>query len=99
LLGVGKLDTYDFSPDGTHLIGATPNVARVGFVALDNLHPTNFRLDDPPSRVLSTNNGKIFVDHGDPLGHATIIPSPQARRADALKLTGFLTTDLLDQGP
>ena len=27
------------------------------------------------SRVLSTQNGKIFVDHGDPLGHATIIPS------------------------
>jgi hypothetical protein len=99
LLGVGKLDSYDFSPSGTYLIGATGSVSRVGFVALDNLHPTDFRLDDPPSRVLSTQNGKIFVDHGDPLGHATIIPSPQARRADALKLTGFLTTDLLDQGP
>ena len=99
LLGVGKLDTYDFSPDGTHLIGATPNVSRVGFVALDNLHPTNFRLDDPPNRVLSTNNGKIFVDHGDPLGLATIIPSPQATRDEALTLSGFLTVNLLDQEP
>ena len=99
LLGVGKLDSYDFSPSGSHLIGATGTVSRVGFVALDNLHPTDFRLDDPPVRVLSTANAKIFVDHGDPLGHATIIPSPEARRAQALVLTGFLTTDLLDQGP
>jgi hypothetical protein len=98
LLGVGKLDSYDFSPSGSHLIGATPGVSRVGFVALDNLHPTDFRLDDPPARVLSTANAKIFVDHGNPLGHATIIPSPDAPRADALVLTGFLTTNLLDQG-
>jgi hypothetical protein len=99
LLGVGKLDSYDFSPSGSHLIGATGTVSRVGFVALDNLHPTDFRLDDPPTRVLSSANAKIFVDHGDPLGHATIIPSPAARRGDALVLTGFLTHDLLDQGP
>jgi hypothetical protein len=99
LLGVGKLDSYDFSPTGSHLIGATSGVARVGFVALDNLHPTDFRLDDPPSRVLSTQNGKIFVDHGDPTGHATIIPSPTAARTDALVLTGFLTDHLLDSEP
>jgi len=99
LLGVGKLDSYDFSPDGSHLIGATPNVSRVGFVALDNLHPTDFRLDDPPFRVLSTANAKIFVDHGDPLGHATIIPSPTASRDQALVLTGFLTVNLLDSEP
>ncbi|HEU4611108.1 MAG TPA: hypothetical protein VFS15_03485 [Kofleriaceae bacterium] len=99
LLGVGKLDSYDFSPSGSYLIGATDTVSRVGFVALDNLHPTDFRLDDPPSRVLSTANAKIFVDHGDPLGHATIIPSPTATRSDALVLTGFLTNDLLDQEP
>ncbi|HUS27250.1 MAG TPA: hypothetical protein VMZ53_02040 [Kofleriaceae bacterium] len=99
LLGVGKLDSYDFSPSGSHLIGTTSSVARVGFVQLDNLHPTDFRLDDPPARVLSTQNAKIFVDHGDPLGHATIIPSPTATRDDALVLTGFLTTNLLDQGP
>ncbi|HSD87211.1 MAG TPA: hypothetical protein VLB44_06835 [Kofleriaceae bacterium] len=99
LLGVGKLDSYDFSPSGSYLIGATSSVSRVGFVALDNLHPTDFRLDDPPARVLSTANAKIFVDHGDPLGHATIIPSPTAAREDALVLTGFLTTNLLDQGP
>ncbi len=99
LLGVDKLDSYDFSPSGSYLIGATPTVSRIGFVALDNLHPTDFRLDDPPARVLSTANAKIFVDHGDPLGHATIIPSPTATRADALVLTGFLTTNLLDQGP
>jgi hypothetical protein len=99
LLGVGKLDSYDFSPTGSHLIGATPGISRVGFVALDNLHPTDFRLDDPPARVLSSANAKIFVDHGDPIGHATIIPSPHARRADAIVLTGFLTFNLLDQGP
>ena len=99
LLGVGKLDSYDFSPSGSHLIGTTSSVSRVGFVQLDNLHPTDFRLDDPPARVLSTANAKIFVDHGDPLGHATIIPSPTATRADALVLTGFLTTNLLDQEP
>jgi hypothetical protein len=99
LLGIDRLDSYDFSPDGSHLIGATPNVARVGFVALDNLHPTDFRLDDAPYRVLSTANAKIFVDHGDPLGHATIIPSPTASREQALVLTGFLTVNLLDSEP
>ncbi|HEX5064361.1 MAG TPA: hypothetical protein VFV99_33530 [Kofleriaceae bacterium] len=98
LLGVGKLDSYDFSPSGSYLIGATDAVSRVGFVALDNLHPTDFRLDDPPARVLSTANAKVFVDHGDPLGHATIIPSPTATREQALVLTGFLTNDLLDEG-
>jgi len=99
LLGVGKLDSYDFSPTGSHLIGATDGVSRIGFVALDNLHPTDFRLDDPPARVLSVQNGKVFVDHGDPTGHATIIPSPTASRADALVLTGFLTDNLLDSEP
>jgi hypothetical protein len=99
LLGVGKLDSYDFTPSGSHLIGATDGVARIGFVQLDNLHPTDFRLDDPPSRVVSLQDGKIFVDHGDPLGHATIIPSPDATRADALVLEGFLTANLLDEEP
>ena len=96
LLGVGRLDSYDFSPDGSHLIGATDGVSRVGFLALDNLHPTDFRLDDLPAKVISTANGKIFVDHGQPLGEATIIPSPTATRVDATILAGFLTADLLD---
>lgn len=99
LLGVGKLDSYDFSPDGSHLIGATDTVARLGFVALDNLHPTDFRLDDLPAHVMSTQNMKIFVDHGDPTGHATIIPSPTATRDQAIVLEGFLTADLLDKEP
>src|SRR5262249_26547788 len=97
LLGVGKLDSYDFSPAGSYLIGATNNVGRVGFVALDNLHPTDFRLDDKPVRVLSTKNNKIFVDHGNPLGHATVIPSPTATRDESQVLEGFLTSDLLDE--
>lgn len=97
LLGVGKLDSYDFSPDGSHLVGATVGVSRVGFVALDNLHPTDFRLDDPPLHVLTTANDKVFVDHGGPYGHATIIPSPSAGRSDAVVLSGFLTADLFDQ--
>ena len=99
LLGVGKLDSYDFSPDGSHLIGATDLVPRIGFVALDNLHPTDFRLDDPPAHVLSTANAKIFVDHGDDRGHATIIPSASATRDQAIVLDGFLLTDVLDSEP
>ncbi len=99
LLGVGRLDSYDFSPDGRHLIGATANEDRIGFVALDNLHPTDFRLDHAPTRVLATANGKVFVDHGDLLGHATIIPSVDATRDDALVLAGFLTANLLGWEP
>jgi len=99
LLGAGQLDSYAFSPTGDYLIGATRGVARVGFVALDNLHPTDFRLDDAPAQVLSTANDKIFVDHGGPLGHATIIPSPDATRSQAIVLQGFLTNGLLDQDP
>ncbi len=98
LLGVGQLDEYDFTPDGAYLIGATMGVARIGFVELDNLHPSDFRLDTPPAHVVCTANGKIFVDHGDATGLATIIPSPTATRADALVLSGFLTADLLDEG-
>jgi hypothetical protein len=98
LLGVGRLDSYDFSPDGAYLIGATSDVARIGFVELDNLHPSDFRLDDLPAHVVSTENGKIFVDHADVLGRATVIPSPTATRADAIVLSGFLTADLLDEG-
>jgi hypothetical protein len=97
LLGVGRLDSYDFSPDGSHLIGATASVSRLGFVALDNLHPTSFRLDDPPAQVLSTANAKIFVDHGDARGHATIIPSADATRDQAVVLDGFLFADLLEE--
>lgn len=99
LLGVGKLDAYDFSPDGSHLIGATTGVPRLGFVALDNLHPTDFRLDTPPSHVLATANRKIFVDHGSPFGHATVIPAPGAGRSDAVVLSGYLTIDVLDEEP
>lgn len=99
LLGAGQLDSYAFSPTGDYLIGATRGIARVGFVALDNLHPTDFRLDDAPAHVLSTANDKIFVDHGGPFGRATIIPSPTAGRGDATVLTGFLTAGLLDEEP
>ena len=69
--------------------------SRVGFVALDNLHPTNFRLDTPPVRVLSTANLKVFVDHGNPLGHATHpVADRDPQRRD--RPHGFLTTNLLD---
>jgi len=97
LLGTGRLDSYDFSPGGGYLIGATSGVARIGFVALDNLHPTDFRLDDLPVHVLATANGKIFVDHGSALGHATVIPSPGAARGDAVVLSGFLVAGVLDE--
>ena len=52
-----------------------------------------------PEDFYKSANAKIFVDHGDPLGHATIIPSPEARRDEALVLRGFLTAALLDQEP
>jgi hypothetical protein len=99
LLGAGKLDSYDFSPGGGYLIGATHGVSRVGFVALDNLHPTDLRLDDPPVQVLATANGKIFIDHGDAFGRATVIPSPGAARGDAVVLSDFLIAGALDEAP
>jgi hypothetical protein len=97
LEGVGRLDTYAFSPDGTYLIGATSGVSRIGFLDLDNLHPSDIRLDDAPARVLAMANGCIFVDHGDPFGRATVIPAATAPRSQARVLTGFLLADILDE--
>jgi len=97
LQGVGRLDTYDFCPCGEYLVGATSGVDRVGFLDLRNLHPSDFRLDDLPAKVFAFNCGKIFVDHGDPFGRATIIPGPDAKRSDAIVLTGFLLADVLDE--
>jgi hypothetical protein len=74
LLGAGKLDSYDFSPGGGYLIGATTGVARVGSVALDNLHPTDCRLDDMPVHVLASQRQDLRRSrqrarprHGDPV--------------------------------
>lgn len=97
LEGVGKLDAYTFSSDGEFLIGATDGVDRIGLLDLDNLHPGDIRLDDQPARLFAMPGGAIYVDHGDPFGRATIIPSPRAARSDAVVLTGFLLTDLFDQ--
>jgi len=100
LLGVGELDAYAFTPNGSHLVGATQGVARIGFVELDDLHPSDLRLDDPPAGLYVTENDKILVDHGDdPFGHVTIIPSPDATRADLRVLEGFLAANLLDKEP
>ncbi len=96
LQGVGRLDSYDFSPDGQYLIGATDQVARIGFLELANLHPSDFRLDDLPGRVIALSSGAIYVDHDDPFGRATIIPYPGAKRSDAVVLTGFLLANHLD---
>lgn len=95
--GVGKLDSYAFSPDGLYLVGATDEVSRVGFLELDNLHPTDMRLDDLPTSVFSLANGAVFIDHGDPYGRATVLASPDAKRADSHVLTGFLLAGILDQ--
>ncbi len=97
LQGVGRLDTYDFCPCGDYLVGATSGVDRVGFLDLHNLHPSDFLLDDLPSKVFAFPCGKIYVDHGDPFGRATIIPSPDAKRSEAVVLTGFLLADVLDE--
>jgi hypothetical protein len=97
LEGIGRLDTYAFSPDGAFLIGATEGVPRVGFLDLANLHPSDLRLDDSPARVLAMANGSIFVDHGDPFGRATILPSATATRSQTRVLTGFLLADIIDE--
>lgn len=97
LEGIGQLDTYAFSPDGAYLIGATEGVPRVGFLDLDNLHPSDLRLDDSPARVLTMANGSIFVDHGDPFGRATILPAATATRSQTRVLTGFLLADIFDE--
>ena len=97
LEGVGRLDAYAFSSDGEFLIGATDGVDRIGLLELSNLHPGDIRLDDQPVRLFSMPGGAIYVDHGDPFGRATIIPSPRAARSESVVLTGFLLADLFDQ--
>jgi len=100
LLGVGELDAYAFTPTGSHLVGATSGVSRIGFVELDDLHPSDLRLDTAPAGLYVTENDKILVDHDDdPFGHVTIIPSPDATRADLRVLEGFLAANLLDKEP
>ncbi len=96
LQGVGRLDDYAFTPGGDYLVAATPSLARLGFLALDNLHPTDLRLDDVPARLFALPSGALFVDHGDPLGRATIIPSPEATRDDAIVMSGFLLAGILE---
>lgn len=94
LEGVGRLDIYDFTTDGRFLVGATSGAPRVGFLELANLHPSDIRLDDAPARVFAMPDGTIYVDHGDPFGRATIVPSPTATRSQSYVLTGFLLADL-----
>ncbi len=96
LQGVGRLDDYAFTPGGDFLVAATPDLARLGFLQLDNLHPTDLRLDDVPARVFALPGGSIFVDHGDPLGRATLIPSAEATRDDSVVLSGFLLAGILE---
>ena len=97
LQGMGKLDTYAFSADGSHLLGATHDADRVGFLELTNLHPTDLRLDHVPEVVFAMGNGAIYIDHGDLFGLATIVPSADANRSDAVVLSGFLLTDLISE--
>ncbi len=97
LEGIGRLDTYAFSPDGAYLIGATAGVPRVGFLDLANLHPSDLRPDDSPARILTMANGSIFVDHGDPFGQATILPTATATRSQTRVLIGFLLADIFDE--
>lgn len=97
LQGVARLDSYAFTPAGDYLVAATDDLPRLGLLELDNLHPSDFRLDDEPRRVFALPSGAIFVDHGDPLGRATIIPGPTATRDDAIVLSGFLLAGLLEE--
>ena len=97
LEGVGRLDTFDFTGDGNHLVGATSGLSRVGFLDLDSLHPSDLRIDDAPSSVHAMSSGAIFIDHGDPFGRATYLPHPGASRSEAAVLSGFLLHDYLDE--
>jgi hypothetical protein len=97
LQGVGRLDGYDFTADGDYLVGVTAGVDRVGFVDLSNLHPSSLRLDEAPTRLFTMPGGAVFVDHGDPLGLATILPGPEASRDEAIVVSGFLLDDILDE--
>ncbi|HEY1556679.1 MAG TPA: hypothetical protein VGF94_17710 [Kofleriaceae bacterium] len=100
MLGVGTLDDYAFTPTGAYLVGATSGVSRIGFVELDDLHPSDLRLDDPPAGMYVTETDKILVDHADdPFGHITVIPSPTATRSDLRVYEGFLAANLLDKEP
>lgn len=97
LLGVGRLDTYDFDDQGRFLVGATRDAARVGFLELGNLHPSDLPLDGPPARVFALTGGAVYVDHGDPYGRATIVPEPGARRDESTVVSGFLLAGYLDE--
>jgi hypothetical protein len=97
LQGVGRLDSYAFTPDGTFLVGTTDGVPRVGMLDLANLHPSDLRLDYEPRQVYALANGALIVDHGDPFGLATIIPSTASERPDSTVLSGFLLAGVLDQ--
>ncbi|HEU0037479.1 MAG TPA: hypothetical protein VFQ53_43005 [Kofleriaceae bacterium] len=97
LQGIGRLDTYAFTPAGDFLVGTTDDVPRLGLLDLSNLHPTDLRLDYTPRQVYALANGALIVDHGDPFGRATIIPSPASERRDSTVLSGFLLANFLDQ--
>ncbi len=97
LQGIGRLDTYAFTPAGDFLVGTTTGVPRLGMLDLSNLHPTDLRLDYAPRQVYALANGALIVDHGDSFGRATVIPSTASSRKDAHVLSGFLLAGLLDQ--
>ena len=73
------------------------DVSRVGFLELDNLHPTDLRTDDLPDRVFALPNGVVYIDHGATYGQATIVPSPASERDESIVVSGFLLAGLLDQ--
>ncbi len=97
LQGVARLDSYAFTPTGDYLVAATAGLPRLGMLELDNLHPTDLRLDDVPRQLFALPSGALFVDHADPLGRATIVPGPTATRDQSVVLSGFLLTDLLEE--
>jgi hypothetical protein len=96
LQGIGRLDTYAFTPGGDFLVGTTNGVSRLGMLELSNLHPTDLRLDYAPRQVYALANGALIVDHGDPFGRATVVPSTSSSRQDSHVLSGFLLANLLD---
>ena len=94
--GLGRLDAWTFTANGSHLAGASLGIQRIGFLGLDDLHPTDLRLDAAPRAILALASGGIWIDHGDRLGMATWLPSVEATRADAVVYEGFLAEGLFD---
>ncbi len=99
LQGEFPLESFDFvesESQGAFLVGVSAKISRLGLLNLTQLHPRDLRLDDYPQKVIALGE-HIIVDHGQPQGLVTIIPTPLAGREESHQLWGIFMTDLLDR--